>query len=403
MEKPPVLLYPCKRFRLLALAVIFVLLMACSLFERGASPTAVPAPQIQAATQPAAVPTSPPPPATVPPAQPTAPPPAEFTPATANPVKPDDVLYQAGYLLAATGFGGWRCNEPSEQLYDLYAQIQGRRVLDPGIPTVFYICGWKDGEAASVFIRYPSGVTLTTPLEPAIEDITPGVYFAEYRFTLAPDDPPGEYAFIFKGAGREKSVPAVYAPLTRPVLRIVGDDELYLAGFQPGERVRLFAYQTTPGQGLQGAELPLSTFLAWQEFTLDGSGFLRVPTTFDAMLFAALGTESGEALAVRKELPVAVSSIRWDSCEYSLWMGETQLQTGGQAVIAGSEFSTGSGLYDSPAGNLITHVPPGTVVTLAFGPRCAAGYRWWGVNVDGTPGWLKETGYYYHQYLEKHE
>ncbi len=403
MEKRPVLLHARKRFRLLALAVIFALLMACSLFERAGSPTAVPAPPIQAATHPAAVPTSPPPPTIAPPAQSTAPLSAEFTPTTANPVKPEDVLYQAGYLLAATGFGGWRCNEPSEQLYDLYEQIQGPRVLEPGIPAVFYLCGWKDEEDASVLIRYPNGVTVTTPLETALEDNTPGVYFAEYRFTPAPDDPPGDYTFVFKGSGREKSVPAVNGPLTRPVLRIVGQNELYLAGFQPGERVRLFAYQATPGQGLQGAELPLSTFLAWQEFSLDPSGFLRVPTTFDAMLFAALGAQSGEALAVRKELPVAVSSIRWDSCEYSLWWGETQLTTGGQAVVADLEYSTGSGLYDSPAGSLITHVPPGTVVTLAFGPRCAAGFRWWGVNVDGTPGWLKETGYYYDQYLEKLE
>lgn len=403
MEKRPVLLNARKRFRLLALAIIFALLMACSLIERDASPTAMPSPQIQADTQPAAIPTAPPPPATAPAAQPTAPLLAAFTPATANPVKPDDVLYQVGYLIAATGFGGWRCNEPSEQLYDLYEQIQGPRVLEPGIPTVFYICGWKKGEDASVLIRYPSGMTMTTPLSTAIEDNTPGVYFAEYRFTPAPDDPPGDYTFVFKGLGREAVVPAEYAALSGPVLRIVGENELYLSGFRSGERVRLFAYQTTPGQGLQGAELPLSTFHAWQEFIVDGSGFLHVPTTFDAMLFAALGAESGEALSVRKELPVGVSSIRWDSCEYSLWRGETQLQTGGQAVVTDLEYSTGSGLYESPAGKLIRHVPPGMVVTLAFGPRCAAGYRWWGVNVEGTPGWLKETGYYYDQYLKKLE
>jgi hypothetical protein len=413
MEKQKLTSHAGKVGRILGLASLCALVISCYMFKPKTSPVNTPSTTLTKSAQPG-IPT---PKMSFPntthpsplgnPIQkqnslssPTSDQPALFSDANAEKTKPDDVLEQVGYLAGATGFGGWLCNEPSGTLYDLYSDIQGNRILESGIPTVFYICGWKEDEKGDLLIKFPNGATKSTPLAPMLENKTKGVYYVEYRYTVKPEDPLGEYTFVFKGTGREVAVLAEYSKLTSPVLRIVGQNDLYLAGFKPGEQVRIFAYQPTPGQNLQGAKFPLSSFLAWQEFSVDSNGFLHVQTDFDVMLFAAIGLDSGETLAVRKEIPMNVSSIRRDSCEYASFLGDSLLKVEDKAVVAMGENNQVLELYNTPARVPKGSLAMGVVVTLLDGPQCADGYRWWKVTDYRTEGWVKEIGYYYDVYLK---
>jgi hypothetical protein len=188
-----------------------------------------------------------------------------FSVDSSNTVPPEDILHEINWFGGAGG-GGWEegpCEEPS-------IDAEGSDPYEPLDVIVIGSCGWQPGEIVTVKLTKPDGVV--------VSETRDGLWYE-----LALDDPLGEYEVVFQGESVELRATAIVALPEEPRLYI-RDGELILYNFEPGEGIRLLAYD--------------ATFKAWSSFQTDQRGELIVELNSasmpDTYTFVVVGEKSGE-------------------------------------------------------------------------------------------------------------
>jgi hypothetical protein len=158
----------------------------------------------------------------------------------------------------------------------------------------------------------------------------------------------------------------------------------WLAGFVPGERVRVLAYsKKSDGSGLQ--------LEAEQDIYVDNAGQM-ILTGFDPnAVIIAIGDNSGivpdtEAIHI-DELFTTAASPDCGGLPRRLIVGEQGW------VIPDGQGSVKVRSAPSKSGSEIGRMPEGTIFDVLDGPTCADGWAWWHIKSDnGLEGWVSEGG-----------
>ena len=226
-------------------------------------------------------------------------------------------------------------------------------------------CGWQPDERVRVTVRPPGGEEFARDVQ-VVEDL--GAYYACFEYSAAPDDPLGSYTFILEGESGtvERSV-QVTEPLWPRLKRDGG--RLLLWAFEPGERVRLLAYERAgyePGVLLG----EVGVLAGWREYRVDSSGRLAIQVEGD-YAYAIVGDVSGEVL------PYGATSFR-DVLSF-----DVEADTGSEPL----DVREGPGRDQ----RVVSQVASGTRMRVNAQPRQLAEGTWLPVRLDdGSEGWVLE-------------
>lgn len=161
------------------------------------------------------------------------------------------------------------------------------------------VCGWQFYETVQVTLISPDGTLLvdeTTEAAPSFDGYSGAVSF---EFETPINTLPGEYQYRFVGQSGTVNVPIIVKLPEEP--RLYRQDKLViLYNFQPGETVRLFAYQRDENQS--GSLFFFSmggygSLVGWHEFQVNESGqavIELVDDTVEGYWYVAVGDISGE-------------------------------------------------------------------------------------------------------------
>jgi len=278
-----------------------------------------------------------------------------FSLSSAQRTTPEDVLQEVDYggggaMVDCTGsfehpvveYASWSCSELGVE-------------SELGCTYYVYSCGWEHDESVRTTIEFPDDSSVS---ETQLYDEYGGYFY--YKPSL--NDPPGLYTFIFEGeSGKVQHSFEIGKPTGSRLYR--DEDGLILYNFEPGERVRVFAYKR--------GEAEVALLEAWQEFQIDSSGQLivQLQTGFEGYIYIVLGDVSGEHKfrgvgSILKPLYLLVEGFAGDLCElYASYPPD----------------------YDSS-----TQVASGTRMEV-IGTEIGTSGRWWHVRLsDGMVGWVPD-------------
>lgn len=199
---------------------------------------------------------------------------------------PDDVLEEVFLALGGAG-GGSLCSDAGQEPYVFPA-----KPIEINEIAMLAICDW-DGAETTVVLIFPDGSQqMIQAHEVGIDQYESSLL--RIRFQPGIEDPIGTYTFRFpyNGTTAEQSFEVV-EPVGARVYLYENEDkertgELRLYNFQPGETVRLFAYQI--------AESDQGQLIDWEEFRVSDKGQRLIYVPEDSEIFyAAVGDLSGEA------------------------------------------------------------------------------------------------------------
>lgn len=108
-------------------------------------------------------------------------------------------------------------------------------------------------------------------------------YMIRFYYEIEPDDPIGNYHFVFRGNGWILDKYFNVVDITYPSF-IYHEGKLFFK-FQPNEKVRLFVY----GMADNGPKM-----IGWRYFQVDASGVLIVHTDYSDYYYSAVGDITGE-------------------------------------------------------------------------------------------------------------
>lgn len=392
----------------IVLAAVLLLGLACSIpiGPKPVPPTMPPTPEfVQASTAtpvPAKITATPPPAATptrvVKPSATEAPSPeprdepartptlsGELAISDLNTVLPEDAVREM--MTFGGGGGPGRCLQPSEPIWD---RTVGRPEPLPYV-LWFKVC-WGGPEDSVYFeVVDPDGNRDGTLL-PVQEER--GQRFIEGFYQIDITRPAGRYDYSVQGVARmEGSViveparlPVIYQAYSSPFRAEYGmfgpRHRLRLAGFAPGERLRLWIYRVSPQISLLG----------WQDARVDARGEawidLDLPVDADTWISAGVsGPVSGEVHVVQllgwQMIDPLPQPILCSGAQPSRLVGAAFAR-----VLADTPFFY-QGNPEMPQEQGVT---AGEVVRLARGPFCLERMWWWQVEKPdgGTAGLLPE-------------
>lgn len=305
-----------------------------------------------------------------------------------NTERPADILQEVAYYLGGgggidncSGMSALRGGQSWEEfpLEVAFTSIDGAVdwLNKLGVGT----CGWEPGE--QVLVEVHTGNEVVSSWE-ATADEWGSVW--EYH-VFGRDYPPGEYRFSFSGrSGELVHGVAVVGPQQPTIYHFFDEDkrdtgEILLAGFQPGERIRLVKYA--------GISHPYQRqFAGWATVQVGNDGQLAVinpQTDGDTTSYAAIGELSGEAENIRAYAylghmdsiesaynPQAVGDPL--ACSGAL---PTRLAIGDIARVVADRLSVREGPGTNYPTVYGTSIGNGRTVTILDGPVCSDGMLWW--------------------------
>jgi hypothetical protein len=301
---------------------------------------------------------------------------AVFDISTANQLAPDGILEELSFY---GGGGGYSC-KPDKIPYILIEPSDGELMT----LSTMVSCGWQDNEVLQVSILYPDGKSRIFDLNAENDGL--GNYYVQFGLKTAIGDPPGRYTVILKG--KNGSVESDVHFRTPDGPRIVRPDHehIYLYGFAPDERVRLF-YYAKDGQ-----------LAGWTEYRMNPGGELLIEITVDTSpyftYFYAIGDNSGETRLLQEDpMGETVDRTSQKSIQVS-YCGSLQPRVfvGDSARVA---FTDGSDMRIRQSagleGEILHKVPEGSTFTVIDGPQCFDNIIWWKARTtDGVEGWMAE-------------
>jgi hypothetical protein len=184
---------------------------------------------------------------------------------------PEDVLQEVGYYEG--GGPGSSCDIEYQVPTVIFPP---QEVEFKQIATV-YTCGWQPDELVQITVKLPNGDVLLSQQVRARTDhqsTTASFCSVSFDHKVDIDSPLGSYAYSLDGnSGSVHGSFYVKSP-TEPRLYVDGS-KLTLYAFEPGERIRLFAYEIA-GDEWGAIRLPIGSLAGWQGFQVDSSGQLVV-------------------------------------------------------------------------------------------------------------------------------
>lgn len=287
-----------------------------------------------------------------------------FSTSSASQDLPTNVMEEILYFGGMGGGGGESCDGAQQGVISApYADAP----LEIFAPFQFVVtCGWKEDEPIQATVTTPAGRVSTVSGVGGFD----GSFYFEPEFLI--DDPLGTYQLRVQGeSGAIETTFQVVKP-ARP-LNLVRNGQSILYGFQPNERVRLFAYNL--------GDSMLGKFAGWQEYQVDADGKLAIELAQadnSNISYYAIGEISGDVNGLA-------------TCSRAL---PSRLRVGMQAQVIDerglsiAEDLTSLGWSD-------TLLPKGTVVEVVAGPTCIdiGGFAWQVATPDGQTGFVMENGY----------
>jgi hypothetical protein len=268
-------------------------------------------------------------------------------------------------------------------------------VVDPSSLTQFELagylfltfCGWSESEKVQVTINYPDGKLFTLEYVAKTmtnQDQTPYIAIAK---ELEVNDPTGKYLITATGdqSGSANAEVNVVQP-TKPHLQQDNESEVLLSFFNPGEKVRLYLYQSDDSRNYR--------FKSWQEFTIDQNGQLVVDTSGiceNRCYYAAIGELSGEAfdgLSSQTYMSIRTSSPPELQCPGAPLH---RLQVGGRGYVCSDQGNRP--LYRQPkySSPILLELSSNTYFEIIKGPVCTEEISFWRIRLEsGRTGWISE-------------
>lgn len=275
-------------------------------------------------------------------------------------------------------------------------------------------CGWQPGETITVTLMDPRGKITKSTVKAAPSKHLKDVYEADVFYQPGVDAPEGKYRFTLQGASARQEGGTLKAKLTfnrpggarlyaqsgdpfQPLRGAVGGTQrLRLAGFLPGEPVRLLVYQF---KGTAAA------YYGWQDVTTDRTGQLLVETNLPEV---AKDTEMGYFAYGRDTHFVPIERFTPEGYSISRQFDLDLYCPGAQAprlygsiglpnshAIRAAAGVTKLEIKKQPGfGAQVAASVPGDSPIRVFGyPRCIDHAYWWKVSLSKPVlfGWVSET------------
>ncbi len=313
----------------------------------------------------------------------------KFSLTSANGVSPDDIIQEM--TVAVEGKGDGPCFDKNEQIF----LNSNERFLMEAV--YVSICGWDKNDDITFTVTDPQGKVRSVTEKP--EERNGQIMFrARYQPRLG--DPAGNYHFVVESGSARLEWDVTYNAPSGPHLYIVSDNrfrplintntgsyKLRFAGFQPNEKVRLFAYKVN---GKDSSDNETRELVGWQDYRMDDNGNLTIESDAKNMAFLAYGKQSGE---------VHLFTLKRGGGDLWDWFGSRDYYCPGAPqpkLNLNDEAAPTVDLdaVDNPgSGNVTFTLPAGTQVFPQAGPRCADGAYWWQIfdPNSGNPGWVPET------------
>lgn len=291
---------------------------------------------------------------------------------------PEDILQEVVYVGGANGGGGCGKGYSNPTVMSVSSLLPGERssmTQDFELHDTLYIstCGWGSSELVTATIQYPTGGTESHALRTELYDLGDGTFIEagiDISFTTSLSDPAGVYTFTFEGENGEVRQEVMFVEPVGPRLYLEDNGQLMLHNFEPGERVRVFAYTNGPDMGIN------HSLVAWQTYQVSSNGQLYV---------RAESLESGTVMFV------AVGDVSGEVIPFGYVLFDDSILAGYVEGAAGLDKIEVRGTPDTQ-GTIIEWVPSG-VQMRAFGRhQDSEGNIWWHVRLaEGTEGWVLDN------------
>ncbi len=171
------------------------------------------------------------------------------------------------------------CTQPT-----ILDESSRRAVIDESVEMLS--CGWSLDDSVDVTLTRPDSSVIRYRV--AVSPY-PEVFFLQVRHDLQLFDPPGTYSFEFEGESGAVQHTVAIEDVSGPILYVADDATVQLFGFQPQERVRLFAYKGSSS---------MLELAGWQEYGVDAGGRLTIQVVAmqDVALWVVVREDDEEVL-----------------------------------------------------------------------------------------------------------
>jgi len=248
-------------------------------------------------------------------------------------------------------------------------------------------CGWLEGEKVLLTINYPGGKLFTQEyIAETMTTQTQAPYIAIAK-ELEVSDPTGNYLITAEGdqSGSVNHIVNVIQPMN-PHLQQENGSQVFLSFFKPGEKIRLFLYQSDDSRNYR--------FESWQDFTMDQNGQLLVDTVGMCeanCYFAAIGEKSGEAfdaLSSQTYMSIHTSSPPELQCSGAPLQ---RLKIGGRGYVCSDQVNRPLYRHPKYSAPILLELPSKTFFVINRGPVCKEGTSFWRILLEsGLTGWITE-------------
>ncbi len=290
---------------------------------------------------------------------------------------PPDILQELAHV-------GWYNYPPSSGTQTAsFCSLPERAEL--GQPMDFWICGLGQQPASTLTIHFPDGRQKSRQIDNS--NAQESLYL---RFITSLDYPEGTYRFVWQGNNKTITGSVRFGNPSVPTA-VSTADSIFLFGFAPNERVRVFAYLN-------------QKFIGSQTFRVnsEGKGQVKLGQRAGEWFFQVIGDSSGKLQVARVDgngetaddytgFPTDTrQTINNDgNCSNS---PRTRLAVGVQARVP---FGNGLPLrirsQPSTRVGVIARLPEGAAgIQITGGPVCNNGLRWWQIQISNLAGWVAE-------------
>lgn len=254
-----------------------------------------------------------------------------------------------------------------------------------GQPMDFWLCGLAQQSASTLTIYFPDGRQKSRQI-----DNSKAQQSLHLRFITSLDYPEGAYRFVWQGSNKTITGNVSFINPSVPTA-VSTADSIFLFGFAPNERVRIFAYLN-------------KQFIGSQTFRVnsEGKGQVKLGQRAGDWYFQVIGDYSGKLQVSRADgngetaddytgFPTDTQqTINNDgNCSNS---PRIRLALGVQARVP---FGNGLPLrirsQPSTRVGVLARLPEGAAgIQITGGPVCNSGLRWWQIQIPNLVGWVAE-------------